>query len=150
MIIILCGPPASGKTTLATRLQERLADRGHAFEILHSDDFSRRTYEQMYHRVADSDANWILDGTFYSRELQERFRALGDAYLVWVRASIESALERNRTRDDAISERGLHSMYAKFEPPREDLDIDTNELSVDEATDHLESAVLSWLNGNKT
>lgn len=145
MIVVLCGPPASGKTTLATGLQERLADRGHDFELLHSDEFSRRTYEQMYRRVADSDENWILDGTFYDRTWQERFRAIGDAYVVWVTASRETARERNRARDHSLPEQGLHAMHAKFEPPREDLVIDTDELPVTEARRTLESAVLSWI-----
>jgi hypothetical protein len=68
--------------------------------LLHSDDFSRNTYDQMYERVsgADPDADRILDATFYRHELQERFRDLPDAHLANLTASRETALERNRVR----------------------------------------------------
>ena len=145
MIVILSGPPASGKTTLATGLQERLAARGHEFELLHSDDFARRTYEQMYDRVTDSGADWILDGTRYAREIRGRFRTVGEVYVVHVTASRETALARNRERADPISETGLHVMHATFEPPRADRTVDTDEHSVGEALDRLETAVLRWL-----
>jgi adenylylsulfate kinase len=133
--LVLCGPPGVGKTTIAERLQNRLRDEGHDFRVLHSDDFSRNTYEQMYERVteADSETDWILDGTFYRRELQERFRSLPDAHLVYVTASRETALKRNREREDSIDESGVYAMFGKFEEPENsDLTLDTEELSVEE------------------
>ncbi|WP_440009544.1 AAA family ATPase [Halomicrococcus sp. SG-WS-1] len=145
MFVVLCGPPATGKTTLATELHERLRARGYEFERLSSDEFSRRTYGQMYERVADSDADWLVDGTFYRREWQERFRRLEDVHFVRVTADVETCLARNRAREDAISEKGLHVVHAEFAPPREALTIDTDERSLDAALDGLEAAVLSWL-----
>lgn len=53
MIVIVCGLPGSGKTTLATRLRVRLRDRGYAFGLRHSDDYGRRTYDRMYEDVAE-------------------------------------------------------------------------------------------------
>lgn len=145
VIVLLCGPPASGKTTLATRLRERLADRGHEFGLLHSDEFGRNTYERMFTRVAGSEGDWILDGTFYEREWQEQFRTLGDVFVVWVRAPLSTRLARNRARDDPISESGVHAMTAAFEEPLADLVLDTDDLSVAEAVDRLEAAVLERL-----
>lgn len=148
MLVVVCGPPASGKTTLATRLHERLAARGHEFDISHSDDFSRHPYERMYERVRDAGGDWILDGTFYQRIYRERFRRLDeDCYVVWVRASRETCLARNRTREDGIAEQGVHVMFSRFEPPRADLTLDTEELSEDEALDRLEAPVLDWIDG---
>ncbi|MFB6196154.1 MAG: AAA family ATPase [Haloplanus sp.] len=148
MIVILCGPPGMGKTTLATRLRERLAERGHDVSILHSDDFSRRTYERMYDRVVGSDDDWIIDGTFYRREWQERFRALDDVYVVWVTAAVETCLERNLAREEPISETGVHVVHAEFADPAADLVIDTDVRTVEEAVDRLEAAVRSWLDGD--
>jgi len=76
--LVLCGPPGVGKTTVAERLQRRLRDAGREVRVLHSDGFSHDTYEQMYERVtdADPDTDWLLDGTFYRWEWQDRFRAL--------------------------------------------------------------------------
>ncbi|MFB6102378.1 MAG: AAA family ATPase [Haloplanus sp.] len=145
VIVILCGPPGAGKTTLATRLRDRLAARGYEFSLLHSDDFSRRTYERMYARVGGSDDDWILDGTFYRREWQERFRALDDTHVVWVTAPVETCLARNRTRAAPISETGVHVVHAEFADPAADLVVDTDARSVEAALDRLETAILGWI-----
>lgn len=147
MILVLCGPPGVGKTTVAERLRRRLAERDHDFRILHSDDFSRNTYEQMYERVtdADSETDWILDGTFYRREYQDRFRTLQDVHLVYLTASLDTALQRNRERAEPIAEKGVYAMHGKFEEPQQpDLTLDTEELSVDETVAALERYVLTW------
>lgn len=99
----------------------------------------------MFERVREAGGDWILDGTFYRRDHRERFRRLDDCRVVWVRASRERALERNREREASIDERGVHAMFAEFEPPRADLTLDTEALSVAEATERLEAAVLRWL-----
>jgi deoxyadenosine/deoxycytidine kinase len=69
VIVIVCGPPAVGKTTITNRVHERLAAAGTDFETVRSDEFSRHTYEQMYERVAESGTDWLLDGTFYKPEV---------------------------------------------------------------------------------
>ena len=148
MILVLCGPPGVGKTTIAERLQHRLRDEGHGFRILHSDDFSRNTYEQMYERVTEAapETNWILDGTFYRRESQGRFRSLSDAHLVYVTASRETALERNRERENPIEERGVYAMFGQFEVPQcPDLTLNTDELSVERALDAMERYMMEWI-----
>lgn len=145
VLVILCGPPASGKTTLARGLRERLASRGRGVSVLHSDDFRRRTYEQMAARVREAGGHWILDGTFYRRDHRERFWRLDDCFVVWVRASLETCLDRNREREEPVSERGVHVMFAEFEPPRADLTLETDELSAETALDRLEAAVRSWI-----
>ena len=145
--LVLCGPPGVGKTTVAERLQSRLRAESLDFRLLHSDDFSRNTYDQMYEQVTDADPaiDWILDGTFYRRELQERFRDLSDAHLVYLTASRETALERNRARADSIDERGVYAMFGKFEPPESpDLTLDTERSSVEEAVEALVRYVLTW------
>lgn len=55
--MIVCGPPGAGKTTIAVRARDRLAEAGLPFDIVHSDEFARRTYERMYDRVRGSDAD---------------------------------------------------------------------------------------------
>lgn len=150
MYVVLCGPPATGKTTLAVGLQDRLEARGHEFERLSSDEFSQRTYVQLYRRVATSNADWLIDGTFHRREWQERFRRLDNVHFVHVTADIETCLARNRNREDSITETGLHVIHAEFEPPRGALTIDTDRYSLNESLDQLESAVLNWLDVKST
>lgn len=145
VLVVLCGPPGAGKTTLARGLRERLAARGREFGVLHSDDFARRPYDRLYERVREAGGDWILDGTFYRRIHRERFRRFDDCYVVWVRASLATCLARNRERESPISERGVHAMFAEFEPPREDLLIDTDDLAVDAALGRLEAGVLGGI-----
>lgn len=146
MIVVICGPPAAGKTTLATRVADRLEGRDESVRLLHSDEFSRRTYERLYERVAEEpgDATRLVDGTFYRREWQERFRTLGDVRFVLVTASLETCLERNRRREDAIDEQGVHVVSREFEAPETDLEFDTDELSATEATERVLDAIERW------
>ena len=144
MIVAVCGPPAAGKTTLADRLRERLAADGVTVSTLRSDDFSRNTYDRMYDRVAAApDENWLVDGTFYRAAWQERFRTLGARFAL-VTAPLDVRLERNRRREDAIDETGLHVVSAEFSAPDADLTLDTGELGVDAAADRLYGTVRAW------
>lgn len=142
MIVVVCGPPAVGKTTVARRLRGCLAAPGYEFRLLHSDEFSRNTYDRMYDGVAGSDDDWIVDGTFYRREWQERFRALG-AFVVYLHASLETCLARNRERDDPIDEQGVHVVYREFEEPGADLAIDTEAVGPAGAAERIAEAVLA-------
>ncbi|AGB36289.1 AAA family ATPase [Natronococcus occultus] len=146
MIVALCGPPGAGKTTVSTRVADRLEARGESVRLVHSDEFSTRTYEQLYERVAEGpeDVVWLVDATFYRREWQDRFRTLGDVRFVLVTASLETCLERNRRREDAISEQGVHVVSREFDAPEADLELDTDELSATEATDRVLEAFERW------
>lgn len=138
VVVLVCGPAGAGKTTVAAALRERLADRGLSFELLHSDDFSHDTYRRMYERVADSGADWIVDGTFYRREWQTLFQRLDDAVLVvYLRADLETCLARNRAREDEISERGVRVVWHEFDPPRADVTVEVDDLDPEEAVNRI-------------
>ena len=144
MIVALCGPPGSGKTTVAEAAKERLVERGRAFSLVHSDQFSRRTYEQLFERVTGSeDDDWLVDGTFYRESFRDPFRGLG-ARFVHVTADLETCLRRNRERAEPIDEVGVHVVYREFEPIDADLAIDTDDLSPDEAVDRAVRAIERW------
>lgn len=146
MIVVCCGLPAAGKTTLTTGLRERLAERGREVALLHSDDFERRTYDRMHEAVAEApDRDWVLDGTFYARRHRNRLYGLGEVRVVWVRASVETCLARNREREGSVPDVAIHSIAAEFEPPRADLELDTETLDPEAALDRLEAAVVAWL-----
>lgn len=136
MIIIICGPAGAGKTSLASRLHTRLASRGLDFRILDSDQFDRNTYERMYEIVDGSDEDWILSGTFYKRKWQEEFNSLQGVIIVYLEASLETCLERNRQRTDPISEKAIHIIWKEFSEPDADIRVDVNQGPIAENVDH--------------
>ncbi|ELZ15216.1 hypothetical protein C477_18560 [Haloterrigena salina JCM 13891] len=151
MILVVCGPPGAGKTTIAEALRQRLEARDEpvAVRLHHSDDFSSRTYEQLFERVRDDlrEALTIVDGTFYEREWQTQFRTLGfreEIRFVTVTAGLETCLERNRTRANPIGEQGVQVVYREFDAPEDALEIDTDETNVGDAVDRIVGALESW------
>lgn len=145
-MIVVCGPPGAGKTTIATHVRHRLAERGVPVRLFHSDDFSSRTYEQLAERVTASPATGVtlVDGTFYRRRWRTQFRALGEVRFVHVTASLETCLERNRNRRDPIDEQGVHVVYREFEALDADLEIDTDRCGPDAAADRIVAAIDTW------
>ncbi|MHC3437702.1 AAA family ATPase [Natrialbaceae archaeon A-gly3] len=145
VIVVICGSPAAGKSTLTERVRKRLGAAGRTVHTVHSDDFSRRTYERMYERVATGpeDGIWLVDGTFYDRKWQVQFQTLGDVRFIHVTAALETCLQRNRAREEAIDEQGVHVVYREFDEPDADLRIDTDELSPSEATERVLEAIES-------
>lgn len=141
MIVILCGPPAVGKTTVAHLLRDRLRERGLSFSVLDSDQFSSNTYGQMFDRVDDSRKNWLLAGTFYKRTWQRRFERLDGVVVVYLRADLGTCLDRNRNRGAPIEETAVHIVWREFADPDADITLDVVDDSPAEVTDRLMRAL---------
>jgi len=141
-MLIVCGPPATGKTTAATRVTARLRAEGRDVALLHSDDFSSSTYDQLYDRATAATGDVVVDGTFYEPEWQRRFFDRPGTTVVHLTASRKTCLARNRAREDAIPDRGVHVVHEEFHPPDADLVVDTERVGVDETVervlDHLD------------
>jgi tRNA uridine 5-carbamoylmethylation protein Kti12 len=141
MIILFCGIPGSGKTTIAELLAARLATLGRV-KILTSDRLKppvyRRMFETLEARRRDEDF-LILDATFYKKEWRERVVELAQGEpvaMVYLHCPRELALQRNRERRQNISERALHIVYHRMEPPANpDLAIDSTKTSAQEAAE---------------
>lgn len=160
MILAVCGPPASGKTTIATRVHQRLQtesrrddsdvdqkrDSGTDREIrlLHSDDYPRNPYEQLYDEVSSSDADFVLDGTFYKPEHQRPFLDLPNTYFVVVRADLDTCLRRDHERD-GIGEKAVRIIHSEFHDPPADFVLDTDVLPVEDAVRLLTDRAREWL-----
>ena len=146
MIVLFCGPPASGKSAIAKRLVKELED----WKLIVSDEFKRKTYRHMFietERWAGRVRYLILDGTFYRKEWRDRIREIAEVrgervLTVYVTCSLETCLERNRLRKEQIEENAVSIIYNEIEKPEiADLFIDTDVSNIDEAVRMLTSAL---------
>lgn len=146
MIILFCGPPASGKSAIAGRLAEALEGS----RLVTSDEFKRKTYKHIF---AETD-KWagrvrylILDGTFYRREWRDKVaeisREKGEkVFTVYVTCSLETCLRRNMSRKDRVEEKAVHIIHKQIERPEvPDLIIDTDIIDVDKSVEMILKAL---------
>jgi adenylylsulfate kinase-like enzyme len=122
VIILFCGIPGCGKSTIAERLAERLSVLGR-IQLVVSDKLRPPVYKSLFRALAASEKKAdfvILDATFYKREWRQRVRALAPSekvITVYVECPLSTALGRNRRRQANISEKAIHIIFHKFEPP---------------------------------
>jgi predicted kinase len=122
MIILFCGMPGCGKTTIAKLLAERLAGLG-PVQLLSSDDLKSPVYAKIFRALAPQRRSApfvILDATFYKREWRRQVRALAgneDVMTVYIHCPIDVAVQRNRARQPRVAERVIHIMRRRMEPP---------------------------------
>lgn len=145
LLVVFCGPPACGKTSLAKWLV-----RGRGGELIRSDairagagikggDEEGRgdVYEAMFCSARQKlleKKTVVLDATFYSEMLRSRARAMArDAgarfALVCVTCSFEVALDRNSRRaENKLPFDSIKNEYLRFERPASpDVFIDTSD-----------------------
>jgi adenylylsulfate kinase len=144
MIILIFGPPASGKTTIAKKLAENLEGA----YLLSSDQFRRSVYRQLMEEVKkrrNKQKYLIVDGTFYRKRWREELReaAEGEEILeVFVNCSLETCLKRNRERSKPIPEAAVHIIWRTFERPENpDLEVDTDSATPEEAAQRILNAL---------
>lgn len=141
MIIVFCGVPASGKSTIAKTLKEKLQD----VYLLVSDDIGARTYCNIMKQVKEKTGRYrymVIDATFYRKKWRDE---LGEAVdgrdvvkLVYIHCSPETCLVKNRGRKDSIPEKAVHIIWNCFEKPGDpDVSIDTDELTPEEAVEKI-------------
>ncbi|MFC7069518.1 AAA family ATPase [Halobaculum lipolyticum] len=112
-LVVVCGLPGAGKTTVAEAAADRLGAtlvrtdvvRKELFpEPTYTDEESRRTYEAVFERAGAALAAGepiVLDGTFRRADRRDRARAVADDRGVpfrLVRVTCEEAVAKSRIR----------------------------------------------------
>jgi predicted kinase len=141
MIILLCGVPGAGKSTIAKLLAQRTGAT-----LLSTETFKRKVYERLMKELEKAEGeDFILDGTFYKRKWREAVKELArrkgiPILVVWVKSSLETSLQRDAQREKPIGERAVRIIHAEFEQPEPDVVINSEELTPREAVELILSA----------
>jgi predicted kinase len=149
MIIIFCGIPGCGKTTIARLVAERLGRAG-AVELLSSDELTSPVYPKILRALARErklGTFVLLDATFYKEEWRRQVKASAadeDLITVYLVCPVEIAVQRNRERQPKVSERVIHIMSRRMEPPeRPTITIHTSQVTADQAAEEIFNLVQS-------
>lgn len=161
MLVLVCGHPGTGKSTVAERVAERLDGRLLRTDVVRKELFpepeytsteTASVYDELFERageVAASGSHVVLDGTFRQKALRERAAAVAaDAgvtfRLVRVTCEEETVRERIRARADDPSDAdfAIHQkLKAEFEPlERDDHLVVDNSRTLEETLDAVDEA----------
>jgi tRNA uridine 5-carbamoylmethylation protein Kti12 len=139
MIIIFCGVPGSGKTTIAEILAGILGKFGRV-KLVVSDEIPARVYKRIFKVLKTNldETDYILvDATFYKRswrEMTETIGGKGHVLTCYLHCSLETCLARNRERDPSVPERVIYIISQEMEPPSHPfISIDTEKTTPEEA-----------------
>lgn len=156
------GRPAAGKSTIASRVENRLVERGYPIENLDGDEirkhlhpdlgFSREDRRTNNRRTAyiakllnRNDIPVIVGMITPFRDAQQQARGIvedeGEFILIYVKCSVEAAKERD---PKGLYERARKGKVKKFtginhpfqEPLNPDIVVDTEDQSIDEGVEH--------------
>lgn len=132
-LVVVCGLPGAGKTTVARAVADRLDGRIHRTDVVRKDLFEdpdytdaeeRAVYEALFDRAAATLADGttaILDGTFHDRTYRDRAERVADAAGVPVRhvrvVCAESVVESRMARredDESDATFEIHRRYREL------------------------------------
>lgn len=133
---LLCGIPASGKSTLSTRVPGYVISTDSIRKFLWNDE-SVVKHDRLVFRLAENIADYllgkrtdvILDATNLSKEKRGMFIKIGHKYharvaLHWVNCPLGTALERNAARDRKVPETIIKALHKSFQLPHTEEGID--------------------------
>jgi adenylylsulfate kinase len=163
-VVWLTGLPASGKTTLAGHLADRLADRGVQVQILDSDelrtvltpdpDYSQAERDWFYatmtyigQLLAQNGVPVIIAATASRRHYREQARQVMHRFVeVYVRCSLQTCMDRDTKGIYAKAQSGaadtVPGIQVPYEPPlNPELSIDTEAQTAEAGT----REILAWL-----
>jgi len=142
MIIIFCGIPGAGKSTIAKRLVKKLQKFGKTCKIFVSDKVGSKVYQKALDFLKKNRGKFdflIFDATFYKRgwrEIIQKEAGSEKVFIIYLYCPLEICLERNRKRKPQIPEKAVHIIFHQMEiPENPDISIDTEKIKPKEAVE---------------
>lgn len=139
--LMLCGVPASGKTTLRERLFERAESRGLSPKVICPDDIRQLVYRENFigkhedliwgitYRLLDywlsRGENVIYDATNATKQsrkpIVDRVKSYSaQLWAIVLEVEMQEALRRNAGREDTVPKQVIFNMAEKFTPPSQE------------------------------
>lgn len=146
-LVVVCGLPGTGKTTVAAAVAERLDAERLRTDVVRKELFpepeytdaeAEAVYEELLARAGEhlaADRTVVLDGTFHERAYRDAAAAVADERavpLTVVRVTCDRDVVRERIRartdDESDADFGVHELFREqFEPPeREHVVVDNS------------------------
>ncbi|KKN99063.1 hypothetical protein LCGC14_0143100 [marine sediment metagenome] len=138
MLIIMCGPPGSGKSTYLQNIRECIDCGSTGVIVLCPDEFRKTLTGADYHEPAE-DMVWshvktvarvlldighsvIIDGTHLTKESRKIWITIAeelnvDISCVWMDTPFAVCVERNKARQRKVPDEIINRMFAEFRPP---------------------------------
>ena len=128
MLLIVCGIPGSGKTTLSKQLAEQYSAKLHCFDRLphaHHPKYANAVRSQMWADIAEDLRNGhsvVCDDLHTKLKWRQGLLdALTDIpckkILVVMDTPLEECLRRNANRERRLPDFVVENIHAKYEPP---------------------------------
>jgi adenylylsulfate kinase-like enzyme len=138
-VIVFCGIPGSGKSTIARKLATELEKSGRVRLVI-SDRISDKIYERIFKLLSENLGTvdyFLVDATFYRKEWREKVKTIageGNVLLCYLRCPLRTCIERNKSREPSLPERAIHIISKEMEGPENpDVLIDTGKVGSERA-----------------
>ena len=127
-IYVLCGAPASGKTTVSKQLVKQHSAKLHCYDNLknaHSPKLEKLIHKRMWQAISEDLSNGhnvVCDDLHIKKEWRKNILdALANVecqkILVILTTPLDECLKRNANRVTCLPDFIIHDLYTKFESP---------------------------------
>jgi tRNA uridine 5-carbamoylmethylation protein Kti12 len=140
MVIIFCGIPGTGKTTIAGELAANFEKLGRV-KLITSDELPEgKVYQRVFKLIQgylDKTDYILVDATFYKKKWRERVGAIAgeeNVKICYLHCSLTTCLQRNRQREPSLPERVIYIINKEMERPENpDVSINTENMGAKQA-----------------
>lgn len=143
MVIIFCGVPGVGKSTIAKALEKKLKKLGNC-KLFVSDKISGKVYTKIA-KIVKENLNKVdfllIDATLYKKKWRDMVYKLAKkerVLTVYLHCSLATCLKRNKKRKPSLPDRVIHIIHHEMEKPiHPNISINTDKIKPKEAVEKI-------------